>query len=30
LIPLASKPVTSAIRAARRSGRRFVASMYRK
>ena len=27
LIPLASRPVTSAIRAARRSGRRFVASM---
>jgi hypothetical protein len=27
LIPLASKPVTSAIRAARKSGRRFVASM---
>ncbi len=30
LIPLASKPVTSAIRVARRSGRRFVASMYRR
>src|SRR5262249_26638775 len=30
LIWLASRAVTSAIRAARRSGRRFVASMYRK